>query len=313
MEPTNRTATTPRPRPSGAVPPQGGPAKNTGQPTGRSGGFEEDADRRRFVTVLRGYDRIEVDEYIDDLLAVVATLRTSAAHADKSRRTAEERAAAAERRAVESAKAQPVAAPTEGFGVRAERLLRLAENEAAEIPGARPAESSSIRERARADAEQRRHEAEQALITRSAQADQENARRTAALDEREGSLKSQIEAARGEIEMLTRAAQREADRLREQVRHEIDEKRAAAELEATRTVESVEKDVARLNSLRESTRQELARIVEIVRSASAGMGQGTASGDSDGGGRGGGGGGKADEGDSNGSTAEAADERSDRS
>ena len=76
--------------------------------------------------------------------------------------------------------------------------------------------------------------------------------------------------------MLTRAAQREADRLREQVRHEIDEKRAAAELEATRAVEAVEKDVARLKSLRESTRQELARIVEIVRTASSGVGQGTA-------------------------------------
>src|SRR5689334_8109079 len=274
MEPTNRT-TTARPRP-GAIPNQGG--SGAAQPSGRSGGFERDVERRRFVTVLRGYDRIEVDEYIDDLLAVVATLRTSAAEADKGKRAAEERAAAAERRAAESAAAAkaPQPTPTEGFGVRAERLLRLAENEAAEIRAAAAAESSSIVERARADAEQRRHEAEQALIARSAQTDQETARRTAALDEREGALKSQVEAARGEIEMLTRAAQREADRLREQVRHEIDEKRAAAELEATRAVESVEKDVARLNALRESTRQELARIVEIVRTASAGMGQGTA-------------------------------------
>jgi DivIVA domain-containing protein len=268
MEPTNRTTTTARPRPSGAVPTQG-----SAQPGGRSGAFEDDAERRRFVTVLRGYDRIEVDEYIDDLLAVVTTLRTSATEADKAKRTAEERAAAAERRAADAANApQPAAAPTEGFGVRAERLLRLAENEAAEIRAAAAAESSAVVERARADAEQRRHEAEQALISRSAQADQESARRTAALDEREGALKSQIEAARGEIEMLTRAAQREADRLREQVRHEIDEKRAAAELEATRAVEAVEKDVARLKALRESTRQELARIVEIVRAAS---GQGT--------------------------------------
>jgi DivIVA domain-containing protein len=259
MEPTNRTTTTARPRPD-SIPAQNG--SNAAQQSGRPGGFEEDVERRRFVTVLRGYDRIEVDEYIDDLLAVVATLRTSAAEADRNRRAAEERAKEAERRATESANAQPAPAPTEGFGVRAERLLRLAENEAAEIRAAAAAESSSIVERARADAEQRRHEAEQALIARSAQTDQETARRTAALDEREGALKSQLEAARGEIEMLTRAAQREADRLREQVRHEIDEKRAAAELEATRAVESVEKDVA--------------RIVEIVRTASSGMGQGTA-------------------------------------
>ncbi len=272
MEPTNRTTTTARPRPSAGIPPQSGPGSAQPPKT-----FENDVERRRFVTVLRGYDRIEVDEYIDDLLAVVATLRTSAAEADKIRRTAEERAAAAERRAVEAANAPPPAAPpTEGFGVRAERLLRLAENEAADIRAGAAAESSAIVERARADAEQRRHEAEQALIARSAQADQEAGRRTAALDERESALKAQVEAARGEIEMLTRAAQREADRLREQVRHEIDEKRAAAELEATRVVEAVEKDVARLEALRESTRQELARIVEIVRTASSGSGQGTA-------------------------------------
>ena len=282
MEPTNRTTTTARPRPSAAIPTQGGSGKGATQSAGRSGPFEDDVERRRFVTVLRGYDRIEVDEYVDDLLAVVATLRSSSAEAEKGRHSAEERAAAAERRAAESAKApQPAAAPTEGFGVRAERLLRLAENEAADIRAAAAAESSSIVERARADAEQRRHEAEQALIARSAQTDQETARRTAALDEREGALKSQIEAARGEIEMLTRAAKREADRLREQVRHEIDEKRAAAELEATRAVETVEKDVARLNALRASTRQELARIVEIVRTASAGAGQGTASDDAE--------------------------------
>jgi len=96
MEPTNRTTTTARPRP-GSIPAQNG--SNAAQQSGRPDGFEEDAERRRFVTVLRGYDRIEVDEYIDDLLAVVATLRTSAAEADRNRHTAEERAKEAERRA----------------------------------------------------------------------------------------------------------------------------------------------------------------------------------------------------------------------
>jgi DivIVA domain-containing protein len=284
MEPTNRTTTTARPR-AGSIPKQSGsgPGGSTqGGSSGKASSFEDDIERRRFVTVIRGYDRIEVDEYVDDLLAVVTTLRTSAAEAEKARRTAEERAAAAERKAESAGSQQPAAAPTEGFGMRAERLLRLAENEAAEIRSGAAAESSAIVERARADAEQFRHESEQALIARSAQSDQEAARRTAALDEREGSLKAQVEAARGEIEMLTRAAQREADRLRDQARHEIEEKRAAAETAATRAVEAVEKDVARLNNLRESTRQELARIVEIVRTASSEMaGQGTASDDTD--------------------------------
>lgn len=286
MEPTNRTTTAPRPRAGGSIPTQSGSAHGGSSQGGSSGpasSFEEDIERRRFVTVIRGYDRIEVDEYVDDLLAVVTTLRTSAAEAEKARRTAEERVAAAERKAAETAGSQPpAAAPAEGFGMRAERLLRLAENEAAEIRAGAAAESSAIVERARADAEQFRHESEQALITRSAQSDQEAARRTAALDEREGSLKAQVEAARGEIEMLTRAAQREADRLRDQARHEIEEKRAAAETAATRAVEAVEKDVARLNNLRESTRQELARIVEIVRTASSEVaGQGTASDNAD--------------------------------
>lgn len=288
MEPTNRTTTTSRPRAAGPVPTQGGSSSNGSSHGGsgkggpsRGGTFENDAERRRFVTVIRGYDRVEVDEYVDDLLAVVTTLRSTADEAERARRAAEERAAAAERKA-ESSGNQVAAAPAEGFGMRAERLLRLAENEAAEIRSAAAAESSSIVERARADAEQFRHESEQALITRSAQADQEAGRRASALDERESSLKAQLESARGEIEMLTRAAQREADRLRDQARHEVEEKRAAAELEATRVVEAVQKDVARLNALRESTRQELARIVEIVRAASSeASGQGTASGSVD--------------------------------
>ncbi len=288
MEPTNRTTTTARPRAAGPIPGQSGSSQNGSTANGSSqagaatGSFEDDIERRRFVTVIRGYDRIEVDEYVDDLLAVVTTLRTSVDEADKARRAAEERAAAVERKAAESAGTQQAAPPAEGFGMRAERLLRLAENEAVEIRTAAAAESSSIVERARADAEQFRHESEQALITRSAQADQEAGRRAAALDERESSLKAQLESARGEIEMLTRAAQREADRLRDQARHEVEEQRAAAELEATRAVEAVEKDVARLNALRESTRQELARIVEIVRSASSEVAaQGTASATSD--------------------------------
>ncbi len=263
---TATTASRPRPGPASPPTPPGGVASNAEAKSGAAKGrnFEDDTERRRFVTVIRGYDRVEVDEYIDDLLAVVSTLRSSVADIDRARREAEEKLAAAERKAGEPAAATP---PSDGFGVRAERLLRLAESEAAEIRAGAAAESSSVLERARADAEQRRHEAEQALIARSAQADQEAGRRSAALDEREGALKAQIDASRGEIEMLSRAAQREAERLREQAAREIEEQRAAAAQEAARMVEAAEKDVARLAAVRESTRQELSRIIEVVTSA----------------------------------------------
>lgn len=265
--PLSRPDSVPAPRSGTSVPstPTGSSA-STGSDAGKVKNVVEDTQRRRFVNVIRGYDRIEVDEYIDDLLAVVATLRSSVAEAERGRREADERLSTAERHAGEQP--APVAAvPSEGFGMRAERLLRLAESEAAEIRAAAANESSSIVEKSRAAAEQYRHEAEQALIARSAQVDQEAARRTAALDEREGSLKAQIEASRGEIEMLSRAAQREADRLREQAAREIEEQRAAAGHDAARAVEAVEKDVARLVAVRESTREELRRVVEVVRMA----------------------------------------------
>ena len=253
MADSNRTTTTPRP--------------SQGAPTNPGRALDENIERRRFVTVIRGYDRIEVDEYIDDLLAVISTLRTSIGDAERVRRSLEERLAAADRRAAEKAEAPPV--PSEGFGMRAERLLRMAENEAAEIRAAAATESSAIVERARADAEQRRHEAEQALIARAAQVDEEAGRRTAALDEREAALKAQAEASRSEIEQINETAKREADQLRQDARREIDAIRAAAAQDAARAAEAVRKDVDRLVAVRDTTRQELARIVELASAAAA--------------------------------------------
>ena len=61
----------------------------------------------------------------------------------------------------------------QGFGYRAERLLRMAEAEANEIRGSAIKEAAEIVERARAAAEMHRHEIEQNLIMRATTLDQQ--------------------------------------------------------------------------------------------------------------------------------------------
>ena len=102
----------------------------TGQ-RGASSGAVPDSSRPpleppHFDMVLRGYDRIEVDEYIAAIREENATLRRELDARPASR---PEPAAAAP-----AASHYDVDTPAEdSFGFRAEKLLRLAEREAAEM------------------------------------------------------------------------------------------------------------------------------------------------------------------------------------
>ena len=79
--------------------------------------------------VLRGYDRIEVDEYIEQLLAENAALRQELASGATARPAAEPAV-----REEQAPQHYDVDTPAEdSFGFRAEKLLRLAEREAAEM------------------------------------------------------------------------------------------------------------------------------------------------------------------------------------
>jgi hypothetical protein len=83
------------------------------------------------------------------------------------------------RRLHESVTKQREAAKEQGFGARAEKLLQLAESEAAELRSRTARESADLMEQSRAAAEGYRHEAEQALIVRTAELDQLATRRDA--------------------------------------------------------------------------------------------------------------------------------------
>jgi cell division septum initiation protein DivIVA len=108
--------------------------------TGAEGGLPQ------FATVMRGYDRGQVDDYVARLNDFVADAEQRANRAERSvvdltgrvERLTEELRSAVERR-----QAQRASAPYEGLGERIEHILRLAGEEA-----------DTIRQQARNEAEQ---------------------------------------------------------------------------------------------------------------------------------------------------------------
>jgi cell division septum initiation protein DivIVA len=119
--------------------------------------------------VLRGYDRIEVDEYIEKLLEENAALRRELESAAARVRVPEQR----DDEQATQAMVPPVPTPPvqgydidtpaeDSFGFRAEKLLRLAEREAVEMRtrATRDAESLEATARRRADEQLRAAERE---------------------------------------------------------------------------------------------------------------------------------------------------------
>ena len=123
-------------------------------------------ERPHFDMVLRGYDRIEVDEYIDKLLAQNEALR-------RELESAPQRGAEVDRpdAPTEASSYYAVDTPAEdSFGFRAEKLLRLAEREAAEMRtrATRDAETVEATARRRADEQLRTAEREADEIRKQA-------------------------------------------------------------------------------------------------------------------------------------------------
>jgi hypothetical protein len=134
--------------------------------------------------VLRGYDRIAVDEYVDKLLEENGVLRREL---ENSRRSAAERPPARADAPPQYPPAQhyDVDTPAEdSFGFRAEKLLRLAEREAAEMRtrATRDAETVEATARRRAEEQLRAAEREADEIRTQANADAGRIKKQASQD-----------------------------------------------------------------------------------------------------------------------------------
>jgi cell division septum initiation protein DivIVA len=160
--------------------------------------------------VLRGYDRIEVDAYIEKLLEENSTLRreldSGAARAAAERPA--ERAAAQE----QPPQQYDIDTPAEdSFGFRAEKLLRLAEREAAEMRTRATRDAETVEATARQRAEEQLRSAEQEADQMRAQASQEA-----------GRLKKQATQDAARVNYLHRSTKDELRRLASLLNAELD-------------------------------------------------------------------------------------------
>lgn len=217
-----------------------------------------------FLTSLRGYDRAQVDEFLSGNAAELTRLRSEVSELGRRLRQATDHAEATEREN-RDLRARTAQAPAEeGFGFRAEKLLRLAEQEATELREHANRESTTLLEKARSEAEQHRHEVEQQLIARGSQLDQQAAKRTAELAEREQQIADQLAAARDQADQVTEAASRTAERLRAEAEGAASDTRQRAERAARQLREQAEQEVARLDGVQSDVRSELARLAEVL-------------------------------------------------
>jgi hypothetical protein len=219
-----------------------------------------------FGTALRGYERRQVDDFVDRQRNETAVIRAQLADSERQRRLATEHAEATEEenRRLRSTAGREVPAPQEGFGFRAEKLLRLAEHEAAEVRARIRQESVALLEQTRGETEMHRHEVEQSLIARAAQLDQAAGRRTVELQDREQQIADQLEATRAETEQLHAAATRAADRVRQESEAKAAEIRVRAEAAATKMRDQAEHDLMRLSALRSNVHAGLTRLAEVL-------------------------------------------------
>jgi vacuolar-type H+-ATPase subunit H len=211
-----------------------------------------------FDIVRRGYDRDQVD-------AQMRELRERVGAAESARKAAEQHARAVEGE-LRTTRAQQPDGPIsqESFGFRAEKILRLAEHEAADVRNRAANEATALVEQARADAERHRHEVEQKLIARSAELDQEAAQRNVAIQEREQQAAATLAAAREDAARINDDARQAADKLLSEAQTRADEVRQRSDQDLKRRRESADQELRRIGSLHEGVRNEMARLHKLL-------------------------------------------------
>ncbi|HEY0558897.1 MAG: hypothetical protein JWM48_1455 [Mycobacterium sp.] len=129
---------------------------------GSGGGPSVEEGQPEFTVVLRGYDRNQVEDYLDSIAAFVSDAEHRARTADARVAAAQQRAEVAHERAqrleAQLEKARESSGSYTGLGERIQRMLEMAEEESADLIATARAEVAELEERS--EAERRRLQAE---------------------------------------------------------------------------------------------------------------------------------------------------------
>jgi hypothetical protein len=237
-----------------------------------------------FDLVRRGFDRHQVIEQFTEftdrvtgLTSKVAALTTQVTNERQRSEYAEQ-----ELRQAFSRISSIERANNHGFGDRMEKLMLIAEQQAADVIERAEQQAREIVEGARndsevhrRDAEAHRREVEQTLVARAATLDQEAARRSAALQRRESDIAASQVAARQQAEemrdiadrdaaIVRERAQAEAVELRNQIQAHAADLRVKAQAEALADRDRGARELARLVDVQDGVRAELGRINEVL-------------------------------------------------
>lgn len=222
---------------------------------------------RPFPTARRGYDPTAVDEHLGRVQESLHTLRAALSDSERRREQAEQHALAVEDEIRVARAGQPDGLGDAGFGARAERMLRLAETEAADVRAQSARTAAELIDRARREAEEHRHNAEQQAIAAAARAEEYAARRTTAVQEREHALADFLLAVRSEADGIREAAARAAEAHRATAVADARDERDTAAREITRAKAEASAELDRLRTLRRSAREDLGTLATALLAA----------------------------------------------
>ncbi|HEY4007112.1 MAG TPA: hypothetical protein VGM60_18265 [Pseudonocardia sp.] len=218
-----------------------------------------------FDQVRRGYDRQQVDTHLHTLQARLAELRQAhrqehqrADWVEKELREARE---LLERRA---ATTPPRVPKEEGFGFRVEKLLRTAQDEAAEVRNDAAREAAALLDKARSDAERHRQTVGQSLVARAGTLEQEAAQRRAELDDRERQISEQAAVSQAETDRMLAEVRRHAAQVSHEAQARVEQERTRAEQANRERQEAAENELGRLRTLHEEVRRQLARMYDSL-------------------------------------------------
>lgn len=195
-----------------------------------------------FDTVLRGYDRRQVDERL-------SFLRAELTAAEEGLRASQQRTSALESELEQARTKLTQRSDTDmenSFGFRVERILRLAEAEAKQVRTRADTEAAELTKQAAADIEARRQQVEQELATRIQAAERDVGEREAAVSQRERQVEADAATSRREADQLRATARSEAEALRKDTRAEVEQLRSDARTEADRTLASAKSEAEKL-------------------------------------------------------------------